>query len=88
MKKIILLAFSVCVLFADAQTNLRLITYNIRYDNAGDSINQWSNRKQTVANLIKKYNPSIFSVPEGLYNQVQDLCALLPAYKYVGVGRG
>jgi hypothetical protein len=38
------------------------MTYNIRYDNPGDGVNQWSNRKTKVFDLLKKYNPDIIGV--------------------------
>lgn len=72
--------------FAFSQS-LRLITYNLRYDNKGDGVNQWGNRKEKVATLIKKYNPDIFGVQEGLNNMLIDLKLLLPEYNFVGVGR-
>ncbi|MEO8148402.1 MAG: endonuclease/exonuclease/phosphatase family protein [Bacteroidia bacterium] len=67
--------------------SFRLITYNLRYDNADDGVNQWGNRREKVAELIKKYNPDIFGVQEGLHNMLEDLKILLPEYNFVGVGR-
>ncbi len=64
-----------------------IMTYNIRYDNTGDGINQWSSRKEKVYSLIKKYDPEIFGVQEAMHNQVQDLKGILREYDYVGVGR-
>lgn len=64
-----------------------VMTYNIRYDNPGDGINQWGSRKEKVYALIKKYDPEIFGVQEALHHQLQDLKANLKEYEYVGVGR-
>ena len=34
---------------------MKVMSYNIRYDNAGDGINQWNNRKERVASLLDFY---------------------------------
>jgi endonuclease/exonuclease/phosphatase family metal-dependent hydrolase len=67
--------------------SMDIMTYNLRYDNTGDGINQWSNRKEKVFALIKKYDPEIIGIQEGLHNQLQDLKKGLPDYEYLGVGR-
>jgi endonuclease/exonuclease/phosphatase family metal-dependent hydrolase len=64
-----------------------VMTYNIRYDNAGDGINRWDNRKEKVYALIKKYDPEIFGVQEALHHQLQNLKNNLKDYEYIGVGR-
>lgn len=64
-----------------------IMTYNIRYDNPGDGINNWDNRKKDVVELIRKYKPEIFGIQEGLHNQVQYLDSCLENYSFIGVGR-
>jgi endonuclease/exonuclease/phosphatase family metal-dependent hydrolase len=64
-----------------------VMTYNIRYDNPGDGINQWGKRKDKVYTLIRKYDPEIFGVQEALHHQLEDLKKNLAGYDYVGVGR-
>jgi len=80
---ILLMAF---VSISDAQT-LKVMTYNIRFDNPGDSLNAWPNRIEKVSDLIRKYNPDIIGIQEALHHQLQDLIRVLPNYSYVGVGR-
>lgn len=63
------------------------MTYNIRYDNPGDGVNSWSNRKEKVFDLIKKHNPDIVGLQEGLKHQLDDLVSALPGYTYIGAGR-
>jgi endonuclease/exonuclease/phosphatase family metal-dependent hydrolase len=70
-----------------AAQSLKVMTYNIRYDNPGDSLNAWPNRIEKVSALIRKYNPDIIGVQEALQNQLQDLIRVLPDYSFVGVGR-
>jgi len=66
---------------------VKVMTYNIRYDNPSDSINQWGKRAEKVYALIKKYDPDIIGVQEALHNQMMDLAKNLPAYGFVGTGR-
>lgn len=72
--------------FSEAQS-LRVMTYNIRYDNPGDGVNAWPNRIEKVTALIRKHNPDVIGVQEALFHQLQDLVRLLPDYSYTGVGR-
>jgi endonuclease/exonuclease/phosphatase family metal-dependent hydrolase len=81
--KIIFLFFS---LAAGAQP-ITAITYNIRYDNPGDGINQWSSRKEKVFDLLKKYDPDILGVQEALHNQLKDITGSLQGFQFIGVGR-
>lgn len=65
----------------------RLMTYNIRYDNPDDGVNNWDNRKEKMSALINHYEPAFLGIQEGLLHQVQFLDSCLPAYDYIGVGR-
>ncbi len=67
--------------------NIRIITYNIRYNNAGDGINAWPNRSQQVAALLEFHQADIFGLQEALIGQIQDIHKQLPHMKWVGVGR-
>ena len=42
------------------------MTYNIRLDTQEDGINQWIHRKKGLVSLIKKLNPDILGIQEGL----------------------
>ena len=66
---------------------LKVMTYNIRYDNPGDGVNQWSNRKDKVFDLIKKCDPDIIGVQEALHHQLEDIARSLRQYEYYGAGR-
>jgi endonuclease/exonuclease/phosphatase family metal-dependent hydrolase len=67
--------------------SVKVMTYNIRLDFSGDGINQWSNRKTKVFDLIQKYDPDIFGLQEVTPNQMVDFAANLEEYKSIGVGR-
>lgn len=62
-------------------------TFNIRYDNPADSLNNWKYRKDTVAAFIKANQLDIVGMQEVLHNQLEDLKQRLPEYAEVGVGR-
>ena len=70
-----------------APAPLRVMTFNIRYDNPGDGVNAWPNRKDWVASLIRWHGADIIGVQEALKHQLTDLDARLPGFARVGVGR-
>lgn len=65
----------------------KVMTYNIRYDNPGDGVNQWDSRKSKVFTLIEKHAPDIIGVQEALRHQLDDIAEALDAYTYFGAGR-
>ncbi|WP_134090168.1 endonuclease/exonuclease/phosphatase family protein [Olivibacter sp. XZL3] len=73
--------------FQSRAQQIRLATYNIRYDNPGDSLDNWKHRKDQLFNLVRFYDFDLFGVQEALVNQMNDLSAALPAFAYVGKGR-
>lgn len=71
----------------EEKTDVTLSTFNIRYDNPADSLNNWKYRKDNVAEFIKTNNIDVVGMQEVLHNQLCDLQERLPQYDYVGVGR-
>jgi endonuclease/exonuclease/phosphatase family metal-dependent hydrolase len=67
--------------------NLKIMTYNIRYDNVNDGKNQWSKRKEFLSNQIAYNEVDIFGIQEGLHHQVIYLDSVFVDYNYIGVGR-
>ncbi|WP_367753484.1 hypothetical protein [Flavobacterium sp. WC2430] len=69
MKKIIYFVLALIVLpNMVVGQNYKLMTYNIRYDNARDGENQWSKRKDYLCDQIAFYSPDVFGIQEGLYH--------------------
>ena len=66
---------------------IKVVTYNIRYDNLGDGENRWAIRKDFLANQMKFCEPDVLGIQEGLSHQVNYLDSSLVNYSYVGVGR-
>ena len=67
--------------------NLKVMSYNIKYDNENDTVNNWNDRKVAMANLLKKYHPEFIGMQEVLYRQLNYLNESLKDYGYIGVGR-
>ena len=72
---------------SNSSKGLKLMTYNIRLDNQEDGINRWDKRKKGLVSLIKKSNPDILGVQEGLPNQILYLSKQLNEYSMIGEGR-
>lgn len=63
-------------------------TFNIGYDNPSAGVGKtWKDRRQSVANLIKRHKFDVFGAQEPLFNQLQDMEGLLPDYAYFGLSR-
>lgn len=67
--------------------DLNVMSFNIRYDNPDDSLNNWQYRKDVAAKTIKSQNADIVGTQEVLVNQLNDLKSRLPEYNAIGVGR-
>ncbi|MEW4923688.1 endonuclease/exonuclease/phosphatase family protein [Algibacter sp. 2305UL17-15] len=70
-----------------ANSNLKVMTYNIRLDVASDGENAWSHRKDFLSSQVQFYSPDIMGVQEARPNQMEDLKSALKDYKTIGIGR-
>lgn len=90
MKKniLVIICFMIALQASYAQKNVpvTIATYNLRYNNAGDGVNAWPNRKENVKALIRFHDFDIFGTEEGLIDQINDLSAM-KEYGRTGVGR-
>ena len=84
--KSIFIALLLFVAAANAQ-DIRIASYNLRYDNKGDSGNLWTSRYPIVSALIQFHDFDIFGTQEGLRHQIDTLAANLPGYAWYGQGR-
>ena len=87
IKTFLLLLFQGISLQIFAQINLSVMTYNIRYDNPNDGLDQWDNRKKMLTGQIQFYAPDILGIQEGLLHQIEYINKNLKDYKYLGIGR-
>ena len=67
--------------------DLKVISYNIRYNNLNDGINKWDNRKETVFNFLNNEYPDFIGMQEVLENQLDELLINLNDYSFIGIGR-
>ncbi|MDP3463350.1 MAG: endonuclease/exonuclease/phosphatase family protein [Bacteroidales bacterium] len=82
-----LLLINLMCLVAHAQTNITVISWNIRLETESDGPHAWRFRREAVVDFLTKEQPAIIGFQEALHGQVDYLSASLGGYAYVGVGR-
>ncbi|HMP94753.1 MAG TPA: endonuclease/exonuclease/phosphatase family protein [Phnomibacter sp.] len=70
-----------------ATNALRVVTFNIRFDNPKDSPNHWQARKDYVTSQLLFHQADLAGIQEALHNQVVDMQQAMPHFGFVGVGR-
>ncbi|MGL4583194.1 MAG: endonuclease/exonuclease/phosphatase family protein [Flavobacterium sp.] len=85
----LLLVLVTANLFAQNQKpeTLKTMSFNVRMDTPKDGVNQWSNRKDWVGEIVRFNEVDIVGMQEVTYGQLVDLQTLLPNYNFVGEGR-
>jgi endonuclease/exonuclease/phosphatase family metal-dependent hydrolase len=68
-------------------SDITVMSFNLRYDEPADEENQWENRKESCLTMLNEVIPTVFGIQEGLHNQISYLDNNLQNYNYVGVGR-
>lgn len=66
---------------------INVLTYNIKYDNVNDTVNNWNDRKAAMVDLLQYYDPGVIGMQEVLHHQLTFLDEQLSNYNYIGVGR-
>lgn len=57
-----------------------VMSFNVRYNNPGDGINSWENRKEIVVNLIETHSPDFLGMQEVRKSQLDYLGDNLTGY--------
>ncbi len=70
-----------------ATTDVRVMSYNIRYGTAKDGDNHWDKRKDFLIETIKAFKPDLLGTQETLGFQRDFLAEKLTGYEVLGVGR-
>lgn len=70
-----------------AADTLKVMSYNIRYDNPDDGENIWDIRKPATKAMIDDLRPDVFGVQEAQVHQIRYIEENCPQYASVGVGR-
>ena len=68
-------------------SRVRVLSYNVRYDNRHDVHDAWHERRDGVTDVVRFHRPDIVAFQEVLPNQRRDLRERLSAYTLVGRGR-
>lgn len=88
MKKIVTVFSSLLfTVLAFAQTEIKVMSFNIRLDVKSDGENWWENRKDKVAGLMKYYAADFIGGQEVQHHQLVYLKEQLAGYDHIGVGR-
>ncbi len=92
MKKVLPLILLISLVFnfctqRNKPHQIKVITFNIRFDNPNDAPNDWPSRIPVVEKYLKTELPDIMGVQEALYHQNEDILKMIPGYAYVGTGR-
>jgi|SRR5690606_19674546 len=84
-----LLVLTASIAFTTAGQQLKIATYNVRYQNGSDEQqgNGWAKRLPTVCEIVRFHDFDIWGAQEVLHNQLLDLLNGLGDYRYIGVGR-
>lgn len=70
-----------------SQTEITVMTYNIRLDHAGDDEDNWHHRKEEMVKYLLEKSPDFIGIQEALVHQLKYLDSALVDYQYIGVGR-
>lgn len=77
-----------CTMYSAAHAqSFTTISFNIRYDNPADGVNNWHQRKVDLTDFLIHKQPLFVGVQEALYRQVQFMDSVMENYTYLGVGR-
>lgn len=68
-------------------TDISVISFNIRVDNAADGTNVWRNRRDAVVTMIERERPMLLGLQEAQLHQITYLSEHCPDYAWYGLGR-
>jgi endonuclease/exonuclease/phosphatase family metal-dependent hydrolase len=67
--------------------SVKVMSFNIRYNNPNDGDYAWPNRKAMVTSVVNFHGADLIGMQEVLRGQLTELETLLPDYAWYGVGR-
>jgi endonuclease/exonuclease/phosphatase family metal-dependent hydrolase len=66
---------------------MRMMTFNLRFENDTDGDNAWQHRREMVVDIISRYQPAVLGTQEGKCSQIRYLQECLPEYEALTPGR-
>lgn len=85
--KVLLIGLLLLSSVAISGQDFSAMSYNIKYDNVNDTVNNWNDRKWAMVKLMNHYAPSFLGMQEVLHHQLTFLDEQLPEHNFIGVGR-
>jgi len=77
---------TVCVA-ESTSSQLKCMTFNIRYGTAADGENAWPKRKELVMKVVQEFQPDVLGLQEALRFQISQFAESFPEYVALGTGR-
>lgn len=68
-------------------TDLKVMTFNVRYPSPDDGVNIWPQRRHIFVETVRHFAPDIMGTQEIFAGQAQDIVISLPQYRWFGVDR-
>lgn len=65
---------------------VRIMSFNIRWDDQSKCENAWESRKECVSSIIRFHRADLIGLQEPIYEQILDLQKDLPEYHWYGIG--
>lgn len=87
MFSVLLVAALAGVAPAQSPATLRVVTYNIRFDNPDDGPNIWTNRREAMVKYLKEAKADLIGLQEVLPNQRDYLAGELTEFAVYSAGR-
>jgi endonuclease/exonuclease/phosphatase family metal-dependent hydrolase len=87
MRAALVLAFVTGQALAQSPAPLRVVTYNIRFDNPADGPNVWTNRREAMVKYLKETKADLIGLQEVLPNQRDYLAGELTEFSLYSAGR-
>ena len=66
---------------------MKIMSFNVLCSGKKEEKRYWTDRKEMVIDIIKKYKPDSFGLQEAHHRWMNYVAKMLPEYDYVGVGR-
>lgn len=76
-----------CLFISVLQSQIRVVSYNLRYNNPHDSSNSWPNRFSALSQQLNQLKFDFLGTQEGLHSQLIDIQNALSS-KYLWIGKG
>ena len=84
---VILIALFLMTASCSEIEEIKVMTFNLRYDGGSSRINDWQSRKTWVSAYLDSIRPDVIGTQELLHHQLQDILTNCEYYKSVGGGR-